>query len=293
VAFVGDGELVVEAKVPQPEIAAPPAALKHPQDGHKFFHDGHCASGWMGGNTVQNTINDCEAECRSRKGCGFFAWAAGDRITHTNCAVYSLSGGCKDDDAFQGYKAYMISMPLVESRPTSRQCDIYKGDAGRTLGGESHSVVMALDFTDSKANAHQRQWILNIGQQGTGAEHWLYTPASGAIQFGVWNGPQISGVDVSRANHTLATVYDAPSKTYALFIDGKLAKTRSNVTFNIETSVLAAGDKQNFHSDANFNGCISGVDVYSYALTATQVQAVCTKLAVESAILPLWRSSSA
>merc|ERR1712129_563636 len=187
-----------------------------------------------------------------------------------------------------------VVQPDVESRPaTKKKCDIYVGDAGKTLGGGSHSVVMALDFTDSKENAHKRQWILNIGQQGTGAEHWLWHPASGAIQFGVWNGPQISGVDVSRANHTLATVYDAPSKTYALFIDGKLAKPRSNVTFNIETSVLAAGDKQNFHSDANFNGCISGVDVYSYALTATQVQAVCTKLAVESAILPLWRSSSA
>ena len=147
--------------------------------------------GYLG--SSQREGPECRVQCcwfcrqdrlraRSRKGCGFFAWAAGDRITHTNCAVYSLLGGCKDDDAFQGYKAYMISTPLVESRLTSRQCDIYKGVAGRTLGGESHSVVMALDFTDSKANAHQRQWILNIGQMDTGGRAL-------AVQTGKWNSP--------------------------------------------------------------------------------------------------------
>jgi len=172
-----------------------------------------------------------------------------------------------------------VVQPDVESRPTTKKkCDIYVGNAGKTLGGESHSVVMALDFTDSKENAHKRQWILNIGQQGTGAEHWLWHPASGGIQMGMWNGPQIGGVDISKAKHTLATVYDASSKTYSLYIDGKLAKTRGDFTLNIKNSVLSAGDKQGYHNEANFNGCVSGVDLYYSALTAEQVHAASAKL---------------
>jgi len=172
-----------------------------------------------------------------------------------------------------------VVQPDVESRPTTKKkCDIYVGDAGKTLGGGSHSVVMALDFTDSKENAHKRQWILNIGQQGTGAEHWLWHPASGGIQMGMWNGPQISGVDISKAKHTLATVYDASSKTYSLYVDGKLAKTIRNFTLNIKNSVLSAGDKQGYHNEANFNGCVSGVDLYYSALTAEQVHAASAKL---------------
>ena len=172
-----------------------------------------------------------------------------------------------------------VVQPDVESRPTTKsKCDIYVGDAGKTLGGESHSVVMALDFTDSKENDHKRQWILNIGQQGTGAEHWLWHPASGGIQMGMWNGPQIGGVDISKAKHTLATVYDATSKTYSLYVDGKLAKTRGDFTLNIKNSVLSAGDKQGYSNEANFNGCVSGVDLYYRALTAEQMHAASAKL---------------
>jgi len=170
-----------------------------------------------------------------------------------------------------------LPQPNVESRPKTKNCGIYMDDAGKTLGSETHSVVMGVHFSGSKENTKTRQWILNIGQQGTGAEHWLWVPATGSIQFGVWNNAQIRGVNISKAENTLATVYDAARKTYSLYVDGELAKTIDDVTLNIKTSTLSAGDKQGYHSNANFNGCIFGVDIYYTALTAEQVHAASAK----------------
>merc|ERR1719319_1091134 len=89
--------------------SAPLAPALEPEGCFKFFHEGHCATGWMNHNTLKKTIGECEAECRSRAGCGFFAFAAGERSTKTNCAVYSLAGGCGDDTNFPGYKAYSLN----------------------------------------------------------------------------------------------------------------------------------------------------------------------------------------
>jgi len=74
---------------------------------YEYFHDGTCGSGWMGDNTHKATIGECEAQCRSRSGCGFFAYAAGVTVGN-NCAVYTAADGCRDNNHYPQYDAYEL-----------------------------------------------------------------------------------------------------------------------------------------------------------------------------------------
>ena len=69
---------------------------------YEFVHDGHCAGGWAGGNTVQGSILDCRNKCASLTDVGFFAYN-GD-----TCACYWLKDGCPDDNHYADYDAYRI-----------------------------------------------------------------------------------------------------------------------------------------------------------------------------------------
>ena len=70
-----------------------------------YFHDGHCASGWMGDNRLVSTVEECAIICREREGCGYFAYDE-SRTFSTNCATYNESDGCVDDNRFPEYTAY-------------------------------------------------------------------------------------------------------------------------------------------------------------------------------------------
>jgi hypothetical protein len=157
------------------------------------------------------------------------------------------------------------------SRPTEQRCAIYQDELpGAPLGTGSHSVVMAVEFNDATTAAARRQWILNIGQDGTGAEHWLYNAHAGInrIQFGAWNGHQIGEAEIHSAQ-TLATTYDGTSKTYSLYVDGNLADTKT-VHLDIKSGKMLVGDSQH-GNDLDFQGCVRGVDVYRQVLSSEQV----------------------
>merc|ERR1712188_92636 len=55
--------------------------------------------------------------------------------------------------------------------------------SGSTLGSGAHTFHV-YGYFGSYANS--RQWFLNVGQYGTGAEHWLWN-GNNNIQWGAWN----------------------------------------------------------------------------------------------------------
>jgi len=67
-----------------------------------FFHDGHCANGWMGDNEMTDTVDECATICSEREQCGYFAYDG------TNCAAYFESDSCPDDNLYPNYNAYKI-----------------------------------------------------------------------------------------------------------------------------------------------------------------------------------------
>ena len=54
------------------------------------MHDGHCAAGWIGGNTAQNDVGACFRHCEQNIQCGYFAYAAS--LATNNCAMYTAAG---------------------------------------------------------------------------------------------------------------------------------------------------------------------------------------------------------
>jgi len=178
-----------------------------------------------------------------------------------------------------------FDVPHYQSRPAARgqgTCatyqDVLPGDA---IGTGSHTIVMSLDFFPAALTADPRQWIFNIGQTTTSANHWLYNPLNqnpphGVLQFGAWNGPQIKEGPIN-PSQTLTTTYDGNTNEYSLYIDGKFSSSIT-VNLNIQNGNMCAGVNCGSATGIDFQGCIRGVDVYREALTANQVQEAASQL---------------
>jgi len=75
---------------------------------YSFFHDGHCAGGWINANTRQDTMTSCSSQCVSQAGCNYFAFD-NEKPAGTNCALYNEAGGCPDDNHYRGYNAFRMA----------------------------------------------------------------------------------------------------------------------------------------------------------------------------------------
>ena len=134
------------------------------------------------------------------------------------------------------------------------------------LRNQPHTVIASLQFpTDVECQSIAgRQWILNIGQGGTGAHHWLWAPAG--IQFGVWCGAQISKPTLQDARYTVCTVWDGTH--YLLYKDGvEVARTRALSGLDIRTGEVSIATGY----DGDFTGCVRSVQIFRSALSAAQV----------------------
>jgi len=81
---------------------------------YSFFHDGHCAGGWINANTRQDTMTSCGLKCRNQAGCNYFAFD--NEKAGTNCALYNEAGGCPDDYRFRGYNAFRMDAGVNRRR---------------------------------------------------------------------------------------------------------------------------------------------------------------------------------
>ena len=74
---------------------------------YAYVHDGHCAGGFLGGNTCQPSLKACADNCANNKECGYFAYQP-SCDGGTNCALYDDASGCPDDNQYPKYNAYRI-----------------------------------------------------------------------------------------------------------------------------------------------------------------------------------------
>ena len=86
-----------------------------------YFHDGHCASGWMGDNRKVETVDGCATICSEREGCGYFAYD--DTGYDNNCATYFESDECLDDNLHPEFNAYEIVQPTFPSSSPAPSAD--------------------------------------------------------------------------------------------------------------------------------------------------------------------------
>merc|ERR1719204_468946 len=139
-------------------------------------------------------------------------------------------------------------------------------DIGEVIERGAHSIHVKLNMPAEYSSP--RQWILNFGQEGTGANHWIWQGSF--IQFGTWNGQQIRDVDITQCT-SLTTTFDGES-TLKLYCNGELVDHIDNSSFNINSSQIHIGGNQRFEAPSgNFKGCIHEVELWPSELRADQV----------------------
>jgi len=136
-------------------------------------------------------------------------------------------------------------------------------DMGEVLGSTPHTIQTRLYFPD--AEPADRQWILNLGQAGNGAEHWLWHDNK-HIQFGVWGVIAINDAEITQCTY-LSTTYSGT--TLKLYCDGIFIAER-DMKFRIKSSSLNIG-KGGYAGQEDFKGCVSEVAIYSYEKSAAEV----------------------
>ena len=142
------------------------------------------------------------------------------------------------------------------------------------IGGQPHTVSALVRFPTGGYGGPwpdaQRQWLLNLGQAGGGAHHWLWSGGT-HIQFGVWCGEQVDRLPQAALDgneHALVmTFYGA---TLRMYVDGEL-HAQKGAKFNIQTTDVAAGTAK-LLGEANFRGTIRAVHVQHGALSPQQVR---------------------
>jgi len=148
---------------------------------------------------------------------------------------------------------------------TSEECIHEVFDIGRVFETEAHTIHVKLDMSEYSA---PRQWILNLGQEGTGSNHWIWHGEM--VQFGTFNGHQIQQVDINSCTD-LTTTFDGEN-TLTLYCNGHFLGRIENSDLNIQSSVLAVAGNQVYEvPEGNFAGCVHHVEVWDYALTSAQV----------------------
>jgi len=154
----------------------------------------------------------------------------------------------------------------------------------------SHSVHMELTMPayDDVDDEDVRQWILNVGQEGSKAQHWLWSPTGqfgtskhGDIQFGPWNQPgqikdffQKGAKELLAEASSLTTTYNADTGAYNLYMNKVLVAgtnvQRSTFQFTSNQLLVALKPRQFGRHEVNFKGCVHAVEIWSRELPAAE-----------------------
>jgi RHS repeat-associated protein len=134
--------------------------------------------------------------------------------------------------------------------------------SGIATGNTPHTVAAWVKVNALPSN---RAWILLLGNEGTGAHHWLINSAGGTA-LGVWSGSQVSpSLPVGQWKH-IALTFDGTTLTG--YVNGVSIGSQA-ATFNLAGTPLTLAQA---HVGENyFNGVVDELNVYNRALSAAEV----------------------
>merc|ERR1711953_1370208 len=210
------------------------------------------------------TREECAAWCKADSRCVGYTFVKTEPSAD-NCAVKSSwnavsrrpgSACCDSQRITRG----CIS-PVFDGSSTVGQCMSGNYDIGTVLRQQVHTIHVELSMPTT-FNTYGRQWILNLGQFTTGANHWIWNSNS-MIQFGVWAGEQIQDVNILQYNSLTMVVAPYGMK---LFCNGQPVGTRAYnaVPFDIQNGNLAVASNP---QEQGFTGCVKQVRIWNRALT--------------------------
>ena len=134
--------------------------------------------------------------------------------------------------------------------------------SGLSTGNTVHTIEGWIKVSALPSN---RAWILLLGNEGTGAHHWLIN-STGGTQFGVWSGGQTHPtLSVGTWTH-IAITHDGT--TLRSYVNGEFSQSAS-ATFNLQGIPLTLA--QQHVSENYFDGLIDEVRIYNRTLSAQEI----------------------
>src|SRR5262249_17267471 len=118
-----------------------------------------------------------------------------------------------------------------------------------------------------KAYPPGRSWPLFLGQEGSGAHHWLLAP-SGATNLGVWNGPQFAPTIPKGSWTHIALAYDG--KLLNCYLNGIAQGNPKPVPFNFTNLNLTIA--KGVQGELDFSGKIANLRIYKRALSQAEIE---------------------
>merc|ERR1711951_63841 len=119
-------------------------------------------------------------------------------------------------------------------------------DVGEVLGNSAHTIHVELDMPASFEGA--RQWILNLGQEGKGANHWIWNERRDeGVQFGRWGSKsdQVRDAHINSCKFLTTTYGDGELNVYC---NGVLIASKP-ASFNIKSSKLRLRTMKNTNQE--------------------------------------------
>eukprot|EP00927_Polykrikos_kofoidii_P056349 TRINITY_DN50490_c0_g1_i1.p1 TRINITY_DN50490_c0_g1~~TRINITY_DN50490_c0_g1_i1.p1 ORF type:complete len:258 (-),score=33.49 TRINITY_DN50490_c0_g1_i1:26-799(-) len=171
---------------------------------------------------------------------------------------------------------FRVGLVFDEATPTAVQT-LALGDTGNV----SHTISAAVTWPAAGDYPPYRSWILNLGQLGQGAHHWLWNPARRpypqVAQLGVWSGRQSQRElpVVPSATSVITTTFEKESSRLVVYIDGKVHEEVEHVAFNFRMR------DQKLHvcnfpgAESSFLGGVRDLRVWSRALSPNEVAEFC------------------
>jgi hypothetical protein len=202
-------------------------------------------------------------ECNNKE---FFTW----RSTNNACHCVE-EPDCDNQFVENGLNVYQILDPKTGFYKAAAPGACLKteiDDIGMVLGNQPHTIQVRLAFPDTVPSVPQ--FILNMGQKRTGAQHWIWNLNTQGAQIGEWNGGtggQIRGVDISVCTY-LTTTFSG--STLKLYCNG-VFMAQKNMDFSIDSPMLSIGTGI-VGIAQDFAGCISEVSIFSHEKTAQEVE---------------------
>jgi len=139
---------------------------------------------------------------------------------------------------------------------------------GNSLGNSAHTFHVYGRFG---AYNSERQWMLVVGPPKAGSEAWMWNGGGSYIQFGIWDGRQITdGADVvsQTTDGWFTSTWDGT--TYKLYVNGVLVQHLSIAQeFTISNNDIALGVAQ--QGEDQFSGCLRKLVMFRHAMSASEV----------------------
>jgi uncharacterized protein len=136
---------------------------------------------------------------------------------------------------------------------------------GLAPGNTPHTIAAWVKVTRLPSN---RAWILLLGNEGTGAHHWLINN-SGVTQLGSWSGGGVKPtLPLGQWKH-IAVTFDGATLTG--YVDGVPVGSGA-ATFDLKGMPLTLGMQH--IGENNFNGMVDDVQIYNRSLSAEEIAAL-------------------